>query len=397
MPFDPLGGSAIVADDHIDQGVVENAEIFQCFEYPPYVKIRVLQEAGIDLHFASQYRLHFGIDFIPRLNSAGPPRQIRIPRNNAHLFLPGEDLLAQLVPPLIELAPVTFRPFFGHVMRSVTGSWSKVRKEGFIRHQRFLLPDPGDRLVGHVFGEVIALFRGFWRLNGRGAFVDCGIVLVGFAADKAVEVFKAAATCGPLVEGAHWAGLPCRHFVALAELRCGVTVQLEGHRQRGFVLRQNRVIAGRGAGNFSNAAHPNRMMITAREQRLPGGRAERGGVEAVVPESACGQHLEAGRLAWSAESARGAETNIIEKNNEYIGRALGRPQRFYGWKRSFGIFCIVGGQACMWPIRNGENRSRRRLRFTRAHRSGHDCLWMPGFVAYDLSAIATVVRVEGDS
>jgi len=47
---------AIVADDHVDQGVVQNLEIFQRVDQPPNLMIRVLQKPRIELHLSREYR-----------------------------------------------------------------------------------------------------------------------------------------------------------------------------------------------------------------------------------------------------------------------------------------------------------------------------------------------------
>jgi hypothetical protein len=100
----------------------------------------------------------------------------------------------------------------------------EVDEEGLVGHERLLLVHPVDGVIGQVFGEVVALLRGLLGLHRPGAFVEGRVILVGFTADEAVEVLKTAAG-GPLSEGTHRAGLPQRHFVALAELRRGVAVQ----------------------------------------------------------------------------------------------------------------------------------------------------------------------------
>jgi len=50
----PLGRSAVVADDVIDERVVEDVELLQPVEQPADMVVGVLQESGIDLHLAPQ-------------------------------------------------------------------------------------------------------------------------------------------------------------------------------------------------------------------------------------------------------------------------------------------------------------------------------------------------------
>ena len=189
------------------------------------------RNAGIDLHLAREDRPHLLRHLVPGRNLVGPLGQLGIGRDDAELLLAREDLLAQLVPALIELALVLVDPLLRHVVRRVAGARREVHEERLVGHQRLLLAHPLDRLVRHVLGEVIALLGGLLRLDGRRAFVDRRVPLVGLAADEAVEVFEPAAAGRPLVERAHRARLPDRHLVALAELRRRVAVELERHRR----------------------------------------------------------------------------------------------------------------------------------------------------------------------
>ena len=61
-----LGRGAVVADDHVDQRVVEDLELGQRVDQPPDVVVGVLEEPGVDLHLAGQHR--------PAAPRASPPR-----------------------------------------------------------------------------------------------------------------------------------------------------------------------------------------------------------------------------------------------------------------------------------------------------------------------------------
>ena len=56
--------------------------------------------------------------------------KLAVRRDNAELFLAGEDLLAKFVPPLVELAFVFVDPLLTHVMRSMRCSWREIEKNG---------------------------------------------------------------------------------------------------------------------------------------------------------------------------------------------------------------------------------------------------------------------------
>ena len=126
----------------------------------------------------------------------------------------------------------------------VRGARREVHEERLVGDERLLLTGPGDRLIGQVLGQVIALGRRFRRLDRRRAFIERRVPLVILATDEAVEIFEATATGRPRGERSRRARLPNRNFVALAELRGRVTVQLEGQGERRFGVGQHRAIAG---------------------------------------------------------------------------------------------------------------------------------------------------------
>ena len=90
--------------------------------------VGVLQKAGVDLHLAGKNRLHLSGYRSPRPESR---QDVRSDRQSCGMtpscLLPGEGLLAQLVPALVELALVLVRPFLGHMMRSVRRAGSEIR------------------------------------------------------------------------------------------------------------------------------------------------------------------------------------------------------------------------------------------------------------------------------
>src|ERR1700733_6465455 len=110
--------------------------------------VGVLEKACIYFHLASEHRLHLGGYRIPGRNFSVPLRQGAVLRYNAELLLACKRFLAQLAPPLVELALVLVRPFLRNMMRGMSRPGSKVTEERLVRHQRLLLPDPVDCLGG---------------------------------------------------------------------------------------------------------------------------------------------------------------------------------------------------------------------------------------------------------
>src|SRR5262245_24018020 len=185
---------------------------------------------------------------------------------------------------------------------SVRRSWREVHKKGLVRRQGLLLPGPGDRLVREILGQVVALLRSFRRLDGPVVLVKPWVPLVGFTADEAVEVFEPASG-GPAVERASWTRLPDRHLVTLAELGRRVAVQAHRLLDGRLRVRTDRTVSWRAGRDLGDAAHPNRMVVSAAQQRGSCRRAESRRVEARVLQALGGELLEGGRLARPPERA----------------------------------------------------------------------------------------------
>ena len=350
-----LTRGAVVADDQVDQRVVEDLQAGQGVDEPADVVVGVLQESGVDLHLPGQHRLQVVGHVVPGRDLRRSRGQLGVGRDDPGLPLPLDGLLAQRVPAGVEPAGVPVGPLLRHVVRCVGGAGGEVDEERLVRHQRLLLADPLDRPVGHVLGEVVALLGGPVRLDRHRVPVDRRRPLVGLGADEAVEVLEPAATGGPGVERSHRAGLPHRHLVALAELGGGVAVQLQRLRQRRLVLRPDRAVPGRRRGDLGDPAHADRVMVAARQQRLTRRRAQRGRVEPGVAQPALGEPLEVRRAGRAAERRRRAEPRIIEQDHQHVRRARRRPQRHDRRKRRVRILRVVGRQPDMLRIRDRQD------------------------------------------
>ena len=79
--IDALGRGAVVADDVVDERVVEDAELLQCVEQPADVVVGVFHEARVDLHLPAQHRLE-------RLRHLVPGRDLLVARGELAV-LPG--------------------------------------------------------------------------------------------------------------------------------------------------------------------------------------------------------------------------------------------------------------------------------------------------------------------
>ena len=291
--------------------------------------------------------------------AGGPGGQLGVLRDHAQRLLLGEDLLPLGVPAVGELAGVLVRPFQRNLVRGVGGAGREVGEERLVRGQRLLRADPVDAVVGQVVGEVVALLRGLLRFHRVGALVQRRVVLVVLAADESVEVLEPAAAGRPRIERADRGRLPRRHLVALAELGGRVPVELQRGGQRRLGVRPEGVGARGGRRDLGDPAHPDRVVVPAAEQRRPGRRAQRGGVEPVVGQPVGLQPLGGRHLRRPAEHAAGAVADVVEQHDQHVRCALRRQQRLDRRERGVRVLRVVGHQTQVLPVRDRQTSSTR--------------------------------------
>jgi hypothetical protein len=153
----PLGGSAVVADDVVDQRVVQDAQVGEGVDEPADMVVGVLQEPGVDLHLPGQRRLEVVALGIPGRDLVVAGGQLGVLGDDPELLLAGEGLLPHRVPALVEPPPVLVGPLGWHMVGGMGGTGGEVHEQRLVRGHRLLLAGPQDRLVGHVVHEVVAV------------------------------------------------------------------------------------------------------------------------------------------------------------------------------------------------------------------------------------------------
>ena len=318
----------------------------------------MLGHRGVHFHLAGQHTLLLRLERAPRLHHVRHRRELRAGRDRAELDLPGQRLLAQLLPALVELALVFVNPLPRHMMRVVRARCRVVDEEWLVRRQRLLRADPDDGLVGDVGADVVV------RIARRGdaghAIVQRRGVEVRLALKEAVELVETGVR-RPTVHRPGDTQFPRRQLVALAEHRGAVAVEPQNLRQRCDGLGTLAVHAGKRGAHFGHAAHVRAVRVAAREQRDTRRRADRRGVHVVVAQAAFGKALEGRHVDRPAEASRIAEPEIVHQDEDDVGCA--RP---FGWlqleaRRRRGLACIDFGDRRMLWLRQGQNRTVRRL------------------------------------
>ena len=125
----PFHAGAVVAPDPDDQRVVQLAQLVDRVDHPPDVVVGVLRVAGVDLHLAGVERLQLLGHVLPCRERLVARGQLRVRRDDTQLLLPGEGLLAQPVPALVELALVPVRPLLRDMVRGVAAAGGEVDEE----------------------------------------------------------------------------------------------------------------------------------------------------------------------------------------------------------------------------------------------------------------------------
>ena len=223
---------------------------------------------GVHLHLPFEHGPELDRHVVPGRDLVRSDGEPGVGGNHPQLALALDRLGPERVPALGEPAAVARRPFRPDVVRGMGGTWREVDEERFVRHQRPLLPDPGDRAVAQVLGEVVLgicrhLERDRVLVQGRG-------VLVGLTGQEAVEVLEAR-TGGPAVERAQRTRLEGRHLMTLAELGRRVAVEPQDLGQRSRRVRSHRCVARCGGGEIGHRPHADRVVVATGQQGGPTG------------------------------------------------------------------------------------------------------------------------------
>ncbi len=169
-------------------------------------------------------------------------------------------------------------------MRGVHGAGAKVHKEGLVGRHLLGVGDKADGLVHQVLGEVVALLRRLGRLHLVVVVDQLRIVLVGLAAQEAIEALKAAAQ-RPAVVGSGGRDLVGRGQVPLAD-GVGVVALLQQHLGQKAVLKGDVAVgAGIAGRTLGDAGHGVGVVVAPGQNAGARRRAERRGVHVVVRQA----------------------------------------------------------------------------------------------------------------
>ena len=212
-------------------------------------------------------------------------------------------------------------------MRGVVGARAEPHVPRLGRVGRFLVAQHPDRLVGKVFGQVIALFRAVGLLDEPVVLGQVRVPVVGLPAEEPVEPIEAllqrprrlVAAAGDVLFG---------NVVVLADPEGAVAVVLQHLTDGGALRGQSRGGAGETVGALGDRREPVDMVIASGEETRPGRRAQRGGVPLRVHHPVVGQALHHRHLDATAVGRPGSHPGVVVEHHQNIRRTLGCALEF---------------------------------------------------------------------
>ena len=254
-------------------------------------------------------------------------REFGVGRNQAAGALARERLLTPHVPARVEAAPGTVAPLLRRLVRRVARAGTEVCEEGLVGIDVAQITDERDRMVDEILGEVVAVGNGPGRVDEVVVVHEGGRVLVRLAGEEAVEPFESASQ-RPAVPWCREVALVVGREVPLPDGPGRVAVRDEDLREERIGVGDARVVAGEARREIRDAAHAVGVVVAPGHQARPGGRAERGRVEVAIAEPAGRERVEGRRVEIAAEAAELREADVVEDDQQDIGRIGGCAHRF---------------------------------------------------------------------
>ena len=321
-----LGRGAVVAGDVDDQRVLEIARLLDGLDDAAGLVIGVLERAAEDLHPAGADLLVGVAQFLPRRDARGAWRELGVGRDDPEFLLACQGALTEPVIAVVELASVSLHVLARHADRRLVPVRREVRDPRLLGMDRLLPLDPGDRPVGHVGLQVIALLRRSRRLQRRRVLPQRRMPLAHAGAEEPVEVLGAHAA-RPAIERSGDRGLVHRGEVGLADPGRAVPVLAQDLEHGRGAARDHRVVAREPGRALRDHAHADRMGVAPGQQAGTRRRAHGRDVIVRVLQALLGQPVEGRRTRRPAERTHVPVADVVADDDQHIGRALRRSQR----------------------------------------------------------------------
>ncbi len=232
-----LGGRPIVSPDVKHECIVPVSEMIDLVENAARLRIGVFPEPREHFHQAALKRPLAFRNTVPRRHRRVTRSELRLRRYPALRLGAFEDALAIGVPAVVELSFILIRPLFCYVVRTVNRTGRPIHEERLIGLERFMLPQPINRIVRQVFAQMVTFLGRLRRLDERCVPNEAWFPLRSFACEKPIEILEAVPGW-PIVEGTGSGRLIGRGVMPLPEGRRAVPVVFEhlGYHRAAFRL-----------------------------------------------------------------------------------------------------------------------------------------------------------------
>ena len=241
-------------------------------------------------------------------------------RDDAERHLAFQGRPAPLVPTGVEASGVGVAPLGGHMVGSVARTQAEPDQERSVGLVAAQLAHPGDRLVGQILTQVVALV-------GRAGRVDVGVVadqlrrpMVGVAAEEPVVALEALAQ-RPVLERTRRGALVAWGEVPLADREGGVALVAQDLGERAGLVGDAGRVAGEVHRQVGQHADADAVVVATGEQAGARRRAHRGRVEVGEAHPPVGQLVDRRGGDVGAVAAQLCEADVVEHDHHHVGRA----------------------------------------------------------------------------
>ena len=254
----------------------------------------------------------------------GRARQSRTFGEYPERDLAGERCLAPRVPAVVELAPEPVDPFRRRLVRRVRRRGRVPEQERPVRMRDAQLVQVGDRVVGEIGIEVVAVGRFARRFDMVRVTDEIRCPLIGFAVEEPVVTVETEPGRPHVVRPRH--PLIARDEVPLPDTERRVAVGAHDLRKRSRRTRHTPRVRRKVRRKVGQHAHPDAVMIAARQQTCPSRRTHRGRMEVRETQPARRQPIEIGRQQIGAIAPEVRKAQVVAHDHHHV-RCTGAKRR----------------------------------------------------------------------
>ena len=314
-----FGRRPIIGIDVEDQGVVELTESFKFVEHLAVLMVGVFGETGVDLHQPGLEPPVLLGYVVPSLHRVVDGSQLRMVRDPPRRTLRCVDAISQHFPTVVERPGIFVGPLLGDVMRSVHCARGEVDQHRLVRRGVAPSTQVRDRLIGEIFGQVVARLVGW--LDGCGVFEQPRFVLRRLRGHETIEVVETM-TRRPPIEWAVSIHMIDRRVMPFSERGSAVAVAAQDFGDRGRRSWDCTDVSVEVGGVLRYLTKPDRMMVAAGQHTCSSGRTHSGCMEPVVANTHVQHPLHGRQLNRPTERGAVGAAGIVGHEDHDVGSVV---------------------------------------------------------------------------